>query len=326
MVQFPLCAFSLGETGVLLLDVAGFVQKPKGGVWREARGVRREAVREWGEPQRTGPSETQGAHHGGDYQLTKGPGRGRRGSDAHSGPTGRTEVSRERPGARTPGVLVDLEVRGDPGTPSGRGPRETPGGRRPRTRPGHRGSAGRPGPPGGKEGRKGVRPARPRTGRPPASHPPLGKGSAGPDPGGAHARQAAAPTDYPPPSFPVPARGPRPQRGGGRRGRCGGHPNARRRAGGAPPLHRSRRPGRSSARTPYDGGGTGTNPRRPAGRPAGGGARDPPTDRAPPPPPPRGGQGWGKRPREGSGDREAGPWRGRRTNTRLPPRQGRRDA
>lgn len=138
------------------------------------------------------------------------------------------------------------------------------------------------------------------------------------------AKQPRPPTT--PPPFPVPARGPRPQRGGGRRGRCGGHPNARRRAGGAPPLHRSRRPGRSSARTPYDGGGTGTNPRRPAGRPAGGGARDPPTDRAPPPPPPRGGQGWGKRPREGSGDREAGPWRGRRTNTRLPPRQGRRDA
>lgn len=63
----------------------------------------------------------------------------------------------------------------------------------------------------------------------------------------------------------------------------------------------------------------GHNPRRPAG----GGARDPPTDR-PLPPTPGAGQGGG-RGREGSGDREAGPRRGRRRNSRLPPRQGRRD-
>ena len=171
----------------------------------------------------------------------------------------------------------------------------------------------------GKKERKGVRQVRPRTGgpQPPASRPPLGKGSARPAPGGAHAPRQPAPTDYP--LLPRPSPGPRaPARR--ERGQCGGsHPKARRHAGGAPPpLRRSRRPGPPRAHPTRAG-----RAPTPAGRP-GGGARDPPTDR-PLPLTPGAGQGGG-RGREGSGDREAGPRRGRRRNTRLPPRQGRRDA
>ena len=235
-------------------------------------------------------------------------GHGRGGGDARSGPTGHTEVPRERPGTESagrPGVLRD------PGIP-GRRRVQVP-------RRGRGGSAGRPGPRDGEKGAQGRAPGATAHRRPPAPGlaSPSGKGVRAAGPRRRPRAKAASAHRLPPPSPSQPgAQGP---------GEAGEGPvwrqppqgaQTRRRCAPASSPFPSTRP---SPRTPYEGG-TGTNPRRPAG----GGARDPPTDR-PLPLTPGAGQGGG-RGREGSGDREAGPRRGRRRNTRLPPRQGRRDA
>lgn len=218
------------------------------------------------------------------------------------GPRVMRETSRERPGAGSagrPGVL------GDPGIP-GRGrvqvPRRGRAGECWSTR-----STGR-----GEKERK----ARPPTGGPPrpglAS--PSGKGVREAGPRRRPRAEAASAHRLPPPSPSQPgAQGP---------GEAGEGPVWQ------PPQGAQTRPAvRPLFAVPVDPalpthtlpGRDGHNPRRPAG----GGARDPPTDR-PLPPTPGAGQGGG-RGREGSGDREAGPRRGRRRNSRLPPRQGRRD-
>ena len=213
--------------------------------------------------------------------MNEGPGRGRRGSDARSGPTGRTKVSREHPGARTPGVLVDLEVLGVPGRPAAgaQGKPRAAGVQVPTRARGECWSTRSTGREGGTQGRApGATAHRP----PPRPRIPLWeRGPPGRTPGGAHARQAAAPTDYP--LLPRPSPGPKaPARR--ERGRCGGHPNARRRAGGAPPSSPfpSTRPYRTHTLGRRDG-----HQPPPAGRRR----RARPANRPPPPHTPRAGGG-----------------------------------
>lgn len=212
-----------------------------------------------------------------------------------SGPTGHTEVPRERPGTGSAGRPEGLR---DPGIPDRR--------RVQVPRRGRGGSAGRPGPRDGRKERKGVRQVRPRTGgpHPPASQSPSGKGVRAAGPRRRPRAKAASAHRLPPPSPSQPgAQGPG-EAGEGPVRRQPPHGAQTRRRCAPPPLRRSRRPGPPHA-----------HPRRagraptPAGRP-GGGARDPPADR-PLPPTPGAGQGGG-RGREGSGDREAGPRRGRK--------------
>ena len=203
--------------------------------------------------------------------------------------------SRARGGsAGRPGVL------GIPGSPSRQGPRPAPCMRGVLVDPVHR------------MGKRSARACARRDRAPAAPRPRIPLWERGPRgrPPAAPTRQAAAPADYP--LLPRPSPGPRaPARR--ERGRRGGHPNARRRAGGAPPPSPfpSTRP---SPRTPREGG-TGANPRRPAG----GGARDPPTAR-PAPRPGRGAgegeaaeraAGTGKRARGEEGERTPDSRRGR---------------
>lgn len=199
-----------------------------------------------------------------------------------SGPTGHTEVPRERPGTGSAGRPEGLR---DPGIPDRR--------RVQVPRRGRGGSAGRPGPRDGRKERKGVRQVRPRTGgpHPPASQSPSGKGvrAAGPR---RRPRAKAASAHRLPPSFPVPARGPGPRRGGRGASAAAATPWRADTPAVRPPPSSPFPSTRPSPRTPQEGG-TGTNPRRPAV----GGRRARPARRPPPSPNPGRGAGWGTRPR-----------------------------
>lgn len=197
-----------------------------------------------------------------------------------SGPTGHTEVPRERPGTGSAGRPEGLR---DPGIPDRR--------RVQVPRRGRGGSAGRPGPRDGRKERKGVRQVRPRTGgpHPPASQSPSGKGVRAAGPRRRPRAKAASAHRLPPPSPSQPgAQGP---------GEAGEGPVRRQPPQGAQTRRRCAPPSspfpstRPSPRTPQEGG-TGTNPRRPAG-----GRRARPARRPPPSPNPGRGAGWGTRPR-----------------------------
>ena len=227
-----------------------------------------------------------------------------------SGPTGHTEVPRERPGTGSAGRPEGLR---DPGIPDRR--------RVQVPRRGRGGSAGRPGPRDGRKERKGVRQVRPRTGgpHPPASQSPSGKGVRAAGPRRRPRAKAASAHRLPPPSPSQPgAQGPgeagegpvrrQPPQGAQTRRRC------------APPLFAV--PVDPALPTHTPGGRDGHQP-PPAGR---GEAREtrPPT--APfPQPRARGRVGDAAERAAGTGKRARGE-EGRRRNTRLPPRQGRRDA